>query len=181
MRSNSSAFLAIYTALSAQPPTAGTVIRARLLAQIEAAGLTVTSLAVKMGHVRHKWGRKLNPASTQSTSLTCGNVDEILAFLELDHRDVLEPVLFEDDRKALIAVLAAERFGPDGELTGGIDASDPLPALAEGGCWLSIWRLRAQDLVQVEWPSGAQHAMLALTPLALSLQWVKRAARKLTK
>jgi len=165
MATNDRHFLNLYRAICAAPPTTGSILRARLIAQIQAAGLSVTRLSEALGRGRLFLSRKLNPSHGEARPLTCADLDQITAHLKLDHRDLLEPVLQGQDQLILLAVKDGERFSPTGNLVAGLDPDELPEHLTGDEATISLWRLRAQGLIHVEHVQGSP--ILALAPLAI--------------
>lgn len=150
MRNFDREYTKLYTALCATP-TAGNILRARLLCIIQRAGKTPTGLAVEMGRDRKTWGRKLNANHGEPRVLTVEDIDAILKHLELKAWEILRPVLFDGDRKILDAVRSYKAW------TDLVKDNDPdSDALKH-----ALWRLRAQGLIGAD----DRHDTIRLTRL----------------
>ena len=85
----------------------GSILRARLLALMEARGTNPTNLSISMGHAGSTLGRKLDGRRRLCTS----DVEEVLAALGEPAEAVFRPVLLDGDREALAALWRRQQGG----------------------------------------------------------------------
>lgn len=170
-------YLKLYSALimTVQPPTFGSILRARLLAALQREGRTVTSVAGELGRGRLTYSRKLNVSHSAARALTTDDVDTLVAHLGLDPADLLQPVLLPHDVK-ILQVINDQRASGRGAPVQRQVGDDTLSLICDNGrseivnVELTLARLESQALIRAAdeyrylTPAGS-HLLTTLRPV----------------